>query len=125
MAEGTRVAQEVGKEESKLLLEFEKVFEKPIGLPPTRNHEHQTILKEGAQPTCVRPYRYPYYQKNEIETFFKELLDSGAIKPSQNPFSSHVLLQSRDCQRKIPILVVNEYLDQLCGATIFELDFKA
>uniref|UniRef100_A0A2N9F044 Uncharacterized protein n=1 Tax=Fagus sylvatica TaxID=28930 RepID=A0A2N9F044_FAGSY len=57
MAEGTRVAQEVGKEESKLLLEFEKVFEKPIGLPPTRNHEHQTILKEGAQPTCVRPYR--------------------------------------------------------------------
>ena len=50
-----------------LLNEFGAVFEVPIGLPPIRGHEHGITLKEGAQPVYERPYKYPYYQKLEIE----------------------------------------------------------
>jgi len=60
------------------LQEFEHVFETPTGLPPLRGHEHPIILKEGAQPVCQRPYRYPFYQKNEIEKIVKELLSMGS-----------------------------------------------
>ena len=49
-----------------LLLEFDYVFAIPTGLPPLRGYEHQINLKEGAQAICQRPYKYPYYQKNEI-----------------------------------------------------------
>jgi len=50
------------------------------------------ILKEGTQPICKRPYRYPYYQKIEIEKIVKELLEVGSIQNSQSPFASPVLL---------------------------------
>ena len=50
-----------------LLQEFGEVFETPTGLPPMRGHEHQITLMEGSQRVCQRPYRYPFYQKNEIE----------------------------------------------------------
>jgi hypothetical protein len=49
-----------------LMEEFSDVFMEPKGLPPSRSHDHQIFLQEGANPTCVRPYRYPYYQKEEI-----------------------------------------------------------
>ena len=45
-----------------LLQEFCQVFETPIALPPLRGHEHSITLKEGAQPVCQRPYRYPFYK---------------------------------------------------------------
>ena len=61
-----------------LLQEFEHVFETLTGLPFLRGHEHPIVLKEGAQPVCQRPYRYPFYQKNEIEKIVKELLSVGS-----------------------------------------------
>ena len=57
-----------------------------------RGHEHQINLKEGTQAICQRPYRYPYYQKNEIENIVKDLLKVGFIQNSQSPFASPVLL---------------------------------
>jgi hypothetical protein len=45
-----------------------KVFEDiPKGLPPTRNHDHAIHLIPGSVPPNIRPYRYPYAQKSEIE----------------------------------------------------------
>lgn len=49
-------------------------------------------LKEGAHIPNVRPYRYPYYQNNEIEKIVGEMLQTGMIRPSISPFSSPVIL---------------------------------
>ena len=46
-----------------LLLEFAKVFEVLVGLPPLKGHEHQINLKEGTLPICEKPYRY-FFIKN-------------------------------------------------------------
>lgn len=76
---------------SAVLSEFGSVFDEPKGLPPPRSHDHHIRLK-GSQPNSVRPYRYSYFQKTEIEKIVKELLATRIIKPSQSPFSSSVLL---------------------------------
>ena len=49
-----------------ILNEFKIVFVEPEGLPPPGSHDHQIQLQEATKPTCVRPCRYPYYQKEEI-----------------------------------------------------------
>lgn len=57
-----------------LLQKYAAVFQEPKLLPPPRQHDHSIPLVEGTQPVSVRPYRYPFYQKEEIERIVKELL---------------------------------------------------
>ena len=126
-----------------LLQEFGEVFETPIGLPPVRGHENQITLMEGSQPVCQRPYRYLFYQKNEIEKIVRELLSVRSIRNSTSPFALPVLLVRkangswRMCinyralnnitvNDKFPIPVIDELLDELNGATVFsKLDLRS
>ena len=119
-----------------LLSKYTKVFKVLVGLPPLKGHKYQIVLKEGSPPICERPYRYPFYQKTEIEKVVRELLEFDSIKVSQSPFSSPVLLVRKadgswrmwiDYQSlkkaivkdKHDIPVVDELSDELCGASIF------
>ena len=54
---------EAGSEVEALLKEFSDLFEEPKGLPPSRSHDHAIVLHIGFRPVCVRPYRYPNFQK--------------------------------------------------------------
>ena len=92
----TDCAPKIPVQVAELLLAFDAIFATPVGLPPIRGHEHQINTKEGVQAICQRPYRYPYYQKNEIKKIVKELLFVGSIKNSCSPFASHVLLVRKD-----------------------------
>jgi hypothetical protein len=70
-----------------------KVFEDiPKGLPPTRNHDHDIHLIPGSVPPNIRPYRYPYAQKSEIEHMVEEMLKDGIIIPSQSSYSAPVVM---------------------------------
>lgn len=76
----------------KLLAEFFKLLCDPNQLPPAREVDHQINLKEGVDLVNVRPYRYIYFQKEEIKKQVIEMLNLGLIRPSINPFSSPILL---------------------------------
>jgi hypothetical protein len=135
--------EEVRAEVNAFLQEFSDLFDEPKGLPPSRSHDHSIILHTGSRPVCVRPYRYPYFQKEEIERIVKEFLESGVIKPSQSPFSSPVLLVRkpdgswRMCidyralnneivKDKFPIPVIDELLDELHGSKVYsKLDLRS
>lgn len=52
---------------TKLLQQYEDIFQEPQGLPPRRYHDHRIPLKEDSQPVNQQSYRVPYFQKNEIE----------------------------------------------------------
>ena len=137
------IQNEIPEHIENLLLEFVEVFQEPKGIPPSRSHDHSIVLKEGTSPISVRPYKYPYYQKSEIEKLIKELLVMGTIRPSQSPFSSSILLvrkadgswrmcvdyralNKETVKDKFPIPVVKELLDELHGSQSFsKLDLRS
>ena len=69
-----------GEELQQLLHRYRDVFQEPQGIPPKREIEHAIILKPGISPINVRPYKYAYHHKDEIERQVSELLKARAIK---------------------------------------------
>ena len=68
------------------------MFETPKGLPLIRDHDQVIHLIPGSVPPNIRPYKYPYVQKSEIERMIAEMLEISIIQPSQSSFSSLVVL---------------------------------
>ena len=54
-------------EVDQLLQEFEDVFVEPKKLPLHRALDHEIHLLPNLVPVNVRPYKYPHFQKGEIE----------------------------------------------------------
>jgi hypothetical protein len=70
-----------------------KVFEDiHKGISPTRNHDHVIHLIHGSVSPNIRPYRYPYAWKIEIESMVEEMLEDGIIRPSQSSYSTPVVM---------------------------------
>ena len=122
-----------------VLKKYEDVFTWPEKLPPRREIEHHIHKKKDTDPVNVRPYRYAYQQKTEME----EMLTSRVIWLSNSSYSSPLLLVRkkdgswRFCvdyralnnvtiSDKFPILVIEELFDELNGASWFsKIDLKA
>ena len=119
-----------------ILSKFQDVFSPPTELPPERSGDHRIPLMEGAQPFCLRSYRYNPAQKTEIENQIKEMLARGWIQVSTRPFSSPALLVRKktgdwrlcvDYRRlnalttknKYPLPLIEDLLDELHGAQWF------
>jgi hypothetical protein len=121
-----------------------KVFEdNPKGLPPTQNHDHEIHLIPGSVPPKIRPYRYPYAQKSEIECMVEEMLEDSIIRPSQSSYSAPVVmvfkkdsswhmcpdyreLNKITIKDNFPIPVIDELLDELHGEIYFtKLDLRS
>jgi len=75
-----------------ILEEYKEIFQDPSGLPPSRRQDHIIELKNRAEIANIRPYRYPRYQKNEIEKLVDDMLNLEIIRPNFSPYASPIIL---------------------------------
>jgi hypothetical protein len=133
---GESVEANIPSDIQDLIEEFAELFVVPKELPPSRHCDHSIPLVPGASPFRIRPYRFAPQLKIEIEEQVKEMLASGLIQKSSSPFSSSVLLVKkkdnswRFCvdyrhlnaitiKGKFPVPIIDEFLDELFGASWF------
>jgi len=125
-----------------LLHKYCHLFQTPNTLPPPRNITHQIHLLPNIEHVNIRPYRYPYFQKVEIEKQVTEMLSASVIQLSHSPFSSQMLLvKKRDgnwrfyvdyralnvlmVKDHFPMSMIDELLDWLGTTSWFsKLDLK-
>ena len=73
-------------------MKYSNIFQVTSEFPPISGHEHAIVRRKGPELVNVQPFRYPQFQKDEIERLVKEMLEAGIIHPSVSPYSNLVLL---------------------------------
>ncbi|KAF7835285.1 Ty3/gypsy retrotransposon protein [Senna tora] len=73
--DSTWTAVKVPAEIMQILEQYSAVFAEPKALPPHREVDHHIVLELGAKPVSIRLYRYPHFQKAEIECLVAEMKD--------------------------------------------------
>jgi hypothetical protein len=109
----------------------------PKGLPHARDHDHVIHLQLASVPPNIRPYKYPYAQKSQIDLMTQEMLEVDIIQQdSQISFSSLVMMVMKkygSCctcpyyrqlnkitiKDNFPIPIIDELLDELHGPIFF------
>lgn len=86
------ITEDIPVELRQLLIKYQRVFDIPKTLPPSRLCDHRIPLQPNSEPIKVKTYRYPHSQKTEIEKIVNEMLCAGIIEPSNSPYSSPVIL---------------------------------
>jgi len=113
-------------------------------LPPRRGkHDHKIPLLQYVEPINKIPYRYAKQLKDIIDKIIHEMLDSGIIQTSNNPYASPVVLVGkkdvtwrlcvdyRDLNKntikdRFPIPLVEDLINELHDSTIFsKIDLRA
>lgn len=56
-----------------VLQQYKEVFQEPKELPPARVIDHIIPLESNGQLINVRPYKYPHFQKTEMERLVMEM----------------------------------------------------
>lgn len=130
------------KRAQKYLRNLHKFFRPQMGHHLLTHMNHKIVLKDDTPPISTSPYRYPHYQKIEIEKKVAKLLTLRVIRLSSSPLSSHVLLVRKadeswclcmDYQAlnretikdKFLIPIIDELLDELYGVVSFsKLDLR-
>lgn len=105
-----------------ILGQFGDVFREPQ-VPPSRRHDHAVTLKEGANIPNLQPYKYPQYQKAEIDILVKEMLMVGIIRPSISPHSSPIILVKKTMVVGCSVLTIGP-LFRVLFQIIFQVRFK-
>ncbi|KAA8517399.1 hypothetical protein F0562_017692 [Nyssa sinensis] len=89
---------------------FQTVVAEPSGLLPLKSYDQQIQHHEAAKPTCVRPYCYPYYQKEEIKKLvnpnpkLSSMMEDGPLTPKPEKVLARRLKKKRN-QDGIELLV--------------------
>jgi len=123
--------------QDRVVNEFLDVFlNELLGMPPDRDTEFIIELLPDIAPIAKRPYRMGVNELEELKKQIKELQDKGFIRPSSSPWGAPVIFVDKkyDSQRmcvdyrslnevtiknKYPLLMTDDLLDQLRGASVF------
>ncbi|KXN91264.1 hypothetical protein AN958_01586, partial [Leucoagaricus sp. SymC.cos] len=69
---------------------FLKVFNKKASeqYPPPHSWDHKIETKASFHPISMKSYQLSIKEEQELDTFLKENLNKGYIKPSKSPMAS-------------------------------------
>ncbi|KAL0457914.1 UNVERIFIED_CONTAM: Transposon Ty3-G Gag-Pol polyprotein [Sesamum latifolium] len=124
--------------------EFPDIFSEELpGLPPHQEVDFEIETIPGATPISIAPYRMASSELKELKKQLEELLDKGFIRSSISPWGAPVLFvkkkdeSMRSCidyrqlnritiKNKYPLPRIDDFLDQLKGATVFsKIDLRS
>ncbi|KAA3473031.1 DNA/RNA polymerases superfamily protein [Gossypium australe] len=127
-----------------VVCEFLDVFPEELPrLPPIREVEFGTELVQGTTPISMAPYRMAPTELKELKSQLQELTDRGFARPSFSPWGAPVLfvkkkygtmrmcinyrqLNKVTIKNKYPLPHIDDFFDQLKGATVFsKIDFRS